>query len=228
MPIYTKRGDKGETGLFGTKKRVPKNALRIEAIGAIDELNSFLGIIGGLQEIQADLFLMNAILSGSKLRFSEGRTKDLERQIDKIEKKLPPQRNFIYYSGTKKATLLFYARALCRHAERAVVALGKTEKVNPAILIFLNRLSDYLFILARKENHGAGIVEEKWHKSYIIEKDKKEIALVTPRRRGTDLVGLKKAMDACHGILKDFDLSKSPLRGKASKRWFAKIAKYKF
>ncbi len=64
--------------------------------------------------------------------------------------------------------------------------------------------------------------------SFIVKKDKEEVALVTPVKKGTDLVGLKKAMDACHGILKDFDLSKSPLRGKASKRWFAKIAKYKF
>ncbi len=166
MAIYTKKGDKGKTSLFAGK-RVSKASKLINAIGAIDELNSFLGIIGGLKKIQGDLFTINAILAGKELKFPSSKTKNLEKQIDKIEKKLPVQKHFIYYGGTKKAALLFYARALCRRAERAVVALSKIRDLKSETLVYLNRLSDYLFILARNENRKKGIKEEKWSVSLL-------------------------------------------------------------
>lgn len=161
MVVYTRTGDKGKTSLFNGK-RVSKFNPRIETIGAIDELNSFLGIIGGLQAVQSDLFLINAILAGKKLKFPFSKTKNLERQIDKIEKKLPVQKHFIYYRGSKKAVLLFYARALCRRAERQLIALSKLYALRSTLLTYLNRLSDYLFMLARYTNFKEKIKEEVW------------------------------------------------------------------
>lgn len=157
MAIYTKTGDKGTTGTFAGK-RVPKSSKLIAVIGAIDELNAYLGITGGLTEIQENLFTINSILSGAKLEFNEAPTKKLEKEIDRIEGALPVQKNFIIYSGTKKAKELFFARALCRHAERELVNL----KTRPEILIYINRLSDYLFILARLENHKHSQKESYW------------------------------------------------------------------
>lgn len=157
MAIYTKTGDKGTTGTFAGK-RVPKSSQLIKTIGAIDELNSFLGIVGGLTEIQKNLFTINAILTGAKLKLRQDATKKLEKEIDGIEGKLPVQKNFLIYSGTKKAVHLYFARALARRAERELVAL-KTES---EILIYINRLSDYLFILARNTNHKRRVKEVFW------------------------------------------------------------------
>jgi cob(I)alamin adenosyltransferase len=160
MSIYTKTGDKGETGTFAGK-RVPKSSKLIKTIGAIDELNSFLGIIGGLTEIQSNLFTINAILTGAKLKLSEDSTKKLEKEIDEIEGKLPVQKNFIIYGGTKKATQLFFARALCRRAERELVQL-EIGNWKLEIEKYINRLSDYLFIKAREVNWKAGFKEKAW------------------------------------------------------------------
>lgn len=160
MAIYTKTGDKGKTGTF-SGKRVSKSSKLINAIGAIDELNSFLGIIGGLTEIQRNLFTINAILTGAKLKLQEDAITKLEREIDKWEGTLPVQKNFIIYSGTKKATQIFFARALTRKAERALVDL-KIPKSKQQILIYINRLSDYLFILARSENFKVKSKEVYW------------------------------------------------------------------
>lgn len=157
MAIYTKTGDKGVTGTF-SGKRVPKSSQLIKTIGAIDELNSFLGIIGGLTEIQQNLFAINAILTGAKLKFPEDATKKLEKEIDRIEGELPVQKNFIIYSGTKKATQIFFARALARRAERELVVL----KPRPELLMYINRLSDYLFILAREINNKKRVRETIW------------------------------------------------------------------
>lgn len=157
MAIYTKTGDKGTTGTF-EGKRVSKSSQLIKAIGTIDELNSFLGIIGGLTEIQKNLFTINAILTGAKLKLSEDATKKLEKEIDVIEGSLPVQKNFIIYSGTKKATQIFFARAICRRVERELVELN----TNSEILIYINRLSDYLFIKARQLNHNKKIKETIW------------------------------------------------------------------
>jgi cob(I)alamin adenosyltransferase len=160
MAVYTKTGDKGTTGTF-SGKRVPKSSQLIKTIGAIDELNSFLGIIGGLTEIQTNLFTINAILTGAKLKIPDDATKKLEREIDKIEGALPVQKNFLIYGGTKKASQIYFARALCRRAERELVDL----KTNSDVLVYINRLSDYLFMLARKTNHQKGIKETIWKAS---------------------------------------------------------------
>jgi len=166
MAIYTKTGDKGETKVFDKKTgeltKISKTSCKIAAIGAIDELNSFLGVIGGLTEIQGNLFVINSILAGSKLRFSKTKTKKLERQIDVWEGTLPVLKNFIYYGGTEKAARIFYARALCRRAERALVRFSKGQNVPEAIMIYFNRLSDYLFMLARSENSKSGHTELAW------------------------------------------------------------------
>ncbi|MGA3291575.1 MAG: cob(I)yrinic acid a,c-diamide adenosyltransferase [Candidatus Microgenomates bacterium] len=157
MAIYTKTGDKGETGTF-SGKRVSKSSKLIKVIGAIDELNSFLGIIGGFTGVQRNLFTINAILTGAKIKFSDSATSKLEKEIDRLERKLPVQKNFLIYSGNKRATRLYFARALCRRAERELVEL----KSKPEILIYINRLSDYLFIKAREINFKSGFKEEAW------------------------------------------------------------------
>lgn len=160
MAVYTKTGDRGETGTLDG--RISKTSLKIETIGAIDELNSFLGIVGGLTEVQRDLFTINSILAGSKLRFPKTKTKKLEKQIDKWEAGLPAQKNFIIYGGTTEATHLFYARALVRRAERILVNYAKTQSVKEGIMIYVNRLSDYLFMLARHKNFTSGQKTEYW------------------------------------------------------------------
>jgi cob(I)alamin adenosyltransferase len=166
MAIYTKTGDRGTTKVFDKKTQtlvgIRKDSCKIKCIGNIDELNSFLGVIGDLTDIQGDLFTINSILAGSNLRFTKSKTRKLEKQIDIWEGKLPVQKNFIYYGGTPKAALLFYARALCRRAERSLVSFAKKEKVPEAILVYFNRLSDYLFMLARSINFESKIPEKFW------------------------------------------------------------------
>ena len=171
MSVYTRKGDKGETNLFSGKK-ISKDCLNIEAIGGIDELNSYLGIVVShsedeklkktLIDIQKDLLAIGSILGGSSLRFSVSKTRKLERLIDEIEKELPELKCFIIPGGCKIASHLHFARTLCRRAERAVVAFSKEEKVKPQILSYLNRLSDLLFVLARKENWKLGVGEKEW------------------------------------------------------------------
>lgn len=179
MAIYTKRGDKGETSLYDPKSaqtiRVSKNSLVIETIGSIDELNSYLGVVlstsqdrklqKAIREVQRNLFTINSILAGAKLGFSKTKTVNLEKEIDKIEGSLPVLKNFILYGGTTTASHLYYARAICRRAERALVSLSKQSAVDSKLLAYLNRLSDYLFILARKVNFDQGVKEEIWQKS---------------------------------------------------------------
>ena len=182
MKIYTKTGDNGETGLFGGE-RVSKNSLRIEAYGTIDELNSFLGLTISevcdksvkelLIKIQNRLFVLGSDLATpinektSKLnitRVPKKFYKDLEKSIDKFENKLEPLRNFILPGGTKSAAMLHVCRTIARRAERRVVALDNTVKVGQNIIIFLNRLSDILFVLARFENKCQNVPDTKWNK----------------------------------------------------------------
>ena len=163
MAVYTKTGDKGETGTFAGK-RVSKSSKLINAIGTIDELNSFLGLVGDLVEVQQNLFTINAILTGAKLKLPKDATKKLEVEIDVIEGLLPVQKNFLIYSGTKKARNLFFARALCRRAERELAAL-KIPDTRYQILTYINRLSDYLFMKARKENFKKRVKETFWKAS---------------------------------------------------------------
>jgi len=132
------------TGLFGTRRRVLKSSKIIRALGALDEANSYLGTLKNrkLERIQKDLMTISSILAGAKLKFPGNRVKELERDINKLEKKLPPLRNFILPRGQ-----LMFARALVRRAEREAVGI----KARRFILAYLNRLSDYLFLLAREE-----------------------------------------------------------------------------
>lgn len=161
MAVYTKTGDKGKTGTFGGK-RVSKSSKLISTIGVIDELNSYLGIIGGLVDVQRNLFTINSILSGAKLDFTSNVTKKLEKEIDDMEGWLPVLQNFIIYGGNEKAAQLYYARAICRRAERSLVSISDDKHPNTEQLKYLNRLSDYLFMLARLTNFNEKIKEENW------------------------------------------------------------------
>lgn len=176
MPIYTRKGDKGETGLLSKdpekKIRVDKDSLRIETIGALDELNSYLGIVTStssdkelikfVTQIQVNLFTINAILAGADLKFNASKITALEKRIDIITEQLKPLTNFLLPGGSVTATHLMYARALSRKAERRVVSLSKAEKVHPNILKYVNRLSDMLFTLFREANHLSGEQEVIW------------------------------------------------------------------
>lgn len=182
MKIYTKTGDKGQTSLF-SGERVPKNSLRIEAYGTIDELNSFIGlailelrdesVIKLLAKIQNRLFVLGSDLATplnerkSKLKITrvpKNFYRDLEKAIDFYDSKLEPLRNFILPGGSKGAALLHICRTICRRAERNVVALKDTVKVGENLIIFLNRLSDLFFVLARFENKCQKIPDVKWNK----------------------------------------------------------------
>lgn len=176
MAIYTKTGDKGNTKVFdkktGTLVGISKKSCKIKTIGAIDELNSLLGVVRALSldpklqkkiiNIQGNLFTINSILAGGKLKFSKTETKKLEKEIDVWEGTLPVLKNFIYYGGGIEASFIFYARALARKSERSLVAFAKKEPVPESVSIYMNRLSDYLFMLARSMNLGSGIEEKFW------------------------------------------------------------------
>lgn len=176
MSIYTKTGDSGKTSLFEPnpqkRKRVSKSSLRIEAIGAIDEANSYLGIANFysknkqtknfVKQIQRELFQIGAILSKAPLQINEKAVSLLEQHIDKFENNLPPLRNFLLPQGAKGAVHFMYARSLVRRAERAIVSLSKKEKVPTEVLIYINRLSDYLFMVFRDENKRSKQSEEIW------------------------------------------------------------------
>ena len=175
--IYTKSGDSGDTGL-GDGSRVPKDSPRIEAIGQVDELNATLGVLLAsspdapdatfLRTIQNDLFDVGGDLcipitegeSGS-LRITAAQAERLEQAIDRWNEPLEPLRSFILPGGSLAAAWLHLARTVCRRAERAVVALRRTEAVNPQVVIYLNRLSDLLFVLARVANAN-GTADVLW------------------------------------------------------------------
>jgi len=172
MGIYTKKGDKGSTGLYSGKNRLTKDSLRIRAVGAVDGANSYLGVIvsesedgnliRSLEEIQENMLVMGSMIGGSNLRFSKVKTRRLEKEIDHLEKTLPKLTNFIVPGGTKTAAKLHYARTLVRRAEREVVNLSREELVKPQIITYLNRLSDYLFMFARKANFDKSVEEKPW------------------------------------------------------------------
>jgi cob(I)alamin adenosyltransferase len=180
MKIYTKTGDDGTTGLFGGG-RISKDAVRLESYGTVDELNSILGIArcynadremdSMLHRIQNDLFNLGADLatpmsvkSRSVVRIRSTETRVLEDWIDRMEAGLPVLANFILPGGTATAAHLQLARSVCRRAERLVVKLSREEKMNKTVIVYLNRLSDLLFVLARWENHRVGQEEIKWMK----------------------------------------------------------------
>jgi cob(I)alamin adenosyltransferase len=180
MKIYTKSGDKGETGLFGGE-RVSKDLDRIEAYGTIDELNSFIALAVLeikdieirvlLEKIQGYLFILGADLStpdsdnNKKFnipRITEKHTEILEQDIDHFESSNDELKNFIIPGGDKGAVKLHVCRTICRRAERRVVTLSKKENIGENILIFLNRLSDLFFVIARYQNKISGIEDTKW------------------------------------------------------------------
>lgn len=171
--IYTKKGDKGETGLANSQ-RISKNSSRIEAIGSVDEINSILGIVKNLyreksdrefvEKIQNDLFTIGSVVAQSKLKFSKTRVNYLEKRIDKLENKLSKLTHFILPGGCRLASFLQLARSVVRRAERSLVILNEKEKVDPAILSFINRLSDLMFMLSREANYREGIKETVWRK----------------------------------------------------------------
>jgi cob(I)alamin adenosyltransferase len=183
LKIYTRGGDEGETSLFGGR-RVGKGHQRIEAIGAVDELNATIGWavtqLGAgttrerLETLQHDLFALGAELAtpASDARrtrpaippLPEGRTAEMERWIDEAAEKLPALEAFVLPGGTPAAAALHLARTVCRRAERAVVTLSESEEVTPVVRVYLNRLSDLLFMLARLENHRAGSGDVEWRK----------------------------------------------------------------
>jgi cob(I)alamin adenosyltransferase len=176
LKIYTKTGDRGQTSLFGGK-RVAKDALRIEAFGTVDELNSVIGICRSarvprkldrvLEAIQSDLFTLGADLAAPAAsrrvpRISRSDVTRLESSIDAMEKNLPRLRNFILPSGGRTASMLHFARAICRRAERRIVRLARSEKVGPLTIVYLNRLSDFLFVAARAESARTRNPETRW------------------------------------------------------------------
>ncbi len=180
MKIYTKTGDKGETGLLGGE-RVSKDNIRICAYGTVDELNSFIGLAiteikseevkNILIDIQNKLFVVGSDLAtpdndkNKKLnikRTSEEFITKAENDIDLISDKLEPLRNFILPGGSKGAALLHICRTVARRAEREVVQLKNLDYISDNIVIFLNRLSDLFFVLSRYENEVSGIPDTKW------------------------------------------------------------------
>lgn len=174
MSIYTKFGDKGKTSLYGGKT-VSKASLRVDAYGSCDELNSFLGIVlnslkdKNIIQIQKDLFEIGAALASparnkdkSLSEYLEQRVKDFEEEIDFITKKLPELENFILPGGGKTGANLHFARTLARKAERKIVELSEKEKINKDILVFINRLSDLLFMYARLVNYKEKKKEIIW------------------------------------------------------------------
>jgi len=180
MKIYTKTGDEGKTSLFGGQ-RVLKDDLRIESYGTTDELNALIGVVLSesltaeiselLIQIQNDLFIVGAELATpletrtEKSIIPELNNKSielLENAIDEIDEKLPPLKNFILPSGVRSASLLHFARTVCRRAERNVVKLAKEVELNENVVMYLNRLSDLLFVLARNENIRTSTEEVEW------------------------------------------------------------------
>lgn len=184
MKIYTRAGDAGDTALYGGA-RVPKDALRVEAYGTLDELNAALGVAQAalpasheeLREVlsacQADLFELGAELAtppdrlGDKLaqklhRADAAQVEGLEAIIDRYEAQLAPLHTFILPGGAPTAATLHLARTVTRRAERRVVALARDEPVNPEVIRYLNRLSDLLFVLARTANRLSGVQDVPW------------------------------------------------------------------
>jgi cob(I)alamin adenosyltransferase len=179
VKIYTKTGDRGETGLFGGA-RVSKASARVDAYGELDELNSVIGLVRSepfdaevdalLARVQSRLFDLGAELAtapDSKVSLGiplvgEEEVQLLERAIDRAEVELAPLKTFVLPGGSKAAAYLHLARTVCRRAERKLVGLAETESVREECVRYVNRLSDALFVLARLANHRAGVADVPW------------------------------------------------------------------
>ena len=188
MKIYTKTGDQGETGLFGGG-RVSKDHIRIEAYGTVDELNAVLGMVRAqlgeksvaakvdpavdhvLAKIQNDLFTIGAELATANAEalakitvIKSAGVELLERTIDSLQQGLEPLRQFVLPGGSSSSALLHLARTVCRRAERRVITLSaqREESVSPVVVVYLNRLSDLLFVMARAANSSLGVADVAW------------------------------------------------------------------
>lgn len=179
MKIYTKTGDEGTTGLFGGG-RVRKDEARVEAYGTVDELNSVVGVARAaslpvdvetvLAGVQEDLFVIGAELATvagkeDKLPMAllgESRTALLEDAIDRMEEKMPALKSFVVPGGCPAGAFLHQARTVCRRAERRVLSAAQETAIRREILVYLNRLSDLLFVAARRANHAAGVLDVPW------------------------------------------------------------------
>lgn len=178
MKIYTKKGDKGQTSLIGGT-RVPKSSMRIESYGTVDELNSYLGLVRDqdinekykeqVLEIQDRLFTMGSHLASdpvkSKMELPKILDEDienLENWMDEMEKELPEMKSFVLPGGHTTVSHTHVARCVCRRAERIIVDLSSNEKVEEIIPQYMNRLSDYLFVLSRKLTQDLGAQESPW------------------------------------------------------------------
>jgi cob(I)alamin adenosyltransferase len=178
MKIYTKTGDKGTTALFGGK-RVSKADLRIETYGTVDELNSYVGLVRDqavnqnrksiLVEIQDRLFTIGSILAtepgNTKVKVPSLIQEDvtvLEKEIDGMDASLPPMKSFVLPGGHQSVSFCHVARTVCRRAERLVIALDAQEKIDALVIQYLNRLSDYLFMLSRKMSAELSAEEMPW------------------------------------------------------------------
>ena len=178
--LYTRKGDDGTTKTFGCDQRISKSSSVAEALGTLDETNSFLGLCkvkakesglllpGGalcyqaVHAVQKNLFIVQAELAGSKMSISEEKVKEAEALIDAVEQALPPIKSFFISGGSELASLFDFARTLSRRAERRVVAAAEEGKVEIGQFTrsYLNRLSSLLYALARYANHSAGVIEE--------------------------------------------------------------------
>jgi cob(I)alamin adenosyltransferase len=180
MKIYTRTGDRGETGLFAGG-RVPKDDARVEAYGCVDELNAVVGMVrthidgmmpdveAALHRIAGELFALGADLAtplgaGTTwvVRVDGAAVERLEREIDRFEEELEPLTHFILPGGSPAGAALHFARTVCRRAERRTVTLAREAELNDAAVRYLNRLSDWLFVAARLVNRHAGRPEEPW------------------------------------------------------------------
>jgi cob(I)alamin adenosyltransferase len=185
MKIYTKTGDRGETGLFGGQ-RVQKDHVRVDAYGEVDELNSTIGLVVAhlasdgdtqqvqqLRSVQTELFTIGANLAtpapedGGRPNsyippLQAERIREMEGWIDAADAELPPLKTFVLPGGTEAAARLHLARTVCRRAERRVTALAREAHLDDNVIVYLNRLSDYLFTAARLANHRAGVEDIPW------------------------------------------------------------------
>ena len=177
--VYTKTGDKGKTSLIGGT-RVPKNHFRLEAYGTIDELNTFIGMIRSYKvdeksrnqiiDIQNKLFVIGAYLATDanvtnlrdKLDYSEEIIEGLEKEMDRMENELPPMKHFVLPGGNPGISYCHISRTVCRRAERRILDMAEETEVNPWVIKYVNRLSDYLFVLSRYLSKQNNVDEIPW------------------------------------------------------------------
>lgn len=176
MSIYTRKGDRGKTSLLNSKNKAWKDSQVIKAIGAVDELNSFLGVVNSetkdysvteiIEDVQNDLFDIGSYLADSKRKKIDlgSRIKKFEEEIDDLTSKIPKLSSFILPGGGKVGSKLHFARTIARRCEREAVSLQKKEKFDELVISYLNRLSDLLFTMARFANNFEGKEEKIWKK----------------------------------------------------------------